>query len=132
MIETSFFALSSSLARNACEPERATVPRFSIELGLGHADAGVLDHEDAALLVGAQADHELAVARSLGTEQLRLGDGAEPELVERIGGVRDQLAEEDLLVRVQRVDDEGEDPADLGLKAVLGHGARYSARAVRT
>ena len=47
-----------------------------------------------------------------------LGQRAEAQLVERVGGVRDQLAEEDLLVRVERVDDEAEDLGDLGLELV--------------
>ena len=98
------------------------------ELGLGHADARVLEDEDAALLVGPQPDDELG----LSLEEGGLGDRPEPELVERIGGVRDQLAEEDLLVRVERVDDERQDTADLGLEDMLGHGARYSECAVRT
>jgi hypothetical protein len=40
----------------------------------------------------------------------------ELQLVERVGRVRDQLAEEDLLVRVERVDDDVEELAGFGLE----------------
>ena len=43
------------------------------------------------------------------------------ELVERVGGVGDELAEEDLRVRVERMDDELEELADFGLELLLGH-----------
>jgi hypothetical protein len=48
----------------------------------------------------------------------------EAQLVAGVRGVRDQLAQEDLLVRVQRVGDEVQDLLDLGLEGMglLGHG----------
>jgi hypothetical protein len=43
------------------------------------------------------------------------------QLVERVGGVGDQLPEKDLRVRVKRVDDELKELRDFGLELVLGH-----------
>ena len=48
--------------------------------------------------------------------QLGLVERLEAQLVAGVGGVRDHLAEEDLLVRVQRVGDEVQDLLDLGLE----------------
>ena len=48
--------------------------------------------------------------------ELGRGERLEPQPVERVGGVGDQLAEEDLLVRVERVDDDVEELFRFGLK----------------
>ena len=55
--------------------------------------------------------------------QLGLVDRLEAQLVAGVRRVRDQLAQEDLLVRVQRVGDEVQDLLDLGLegKGLLVH-----------
>ena len=87
------------------------------ELGLGHADAGVFDHEHLGFGLDPQPDDELGLA----LEERRLGQRPEAQLVERVGRVRHELSKEDLLVRVERVDDEGQDPADLGLKGMRTH-----------
>ena len=60
------------------------------------------------VLVGDDADLE---RRSSPAISDGLGERAEAQLVERVGGVRDELAEEDLLVAVERVDDQVEDLA---------------------
>ena len=49
-------------------------------------------------------------------DQLRLGDRLEAQLVAGVGGVGDQLAQEDLLVRVQRMGDEVQDLGDFGFE----------------
>ena len=55
-----------------------------------------------------------------------VGQALVPELVKSVGGVRDELAEEDLLVRVERVDDQRHKLVDLSLEgerlSLLGHG----------
>ena len=50
-------------------------------------------------------------------EQRAVGDRLEPQLVAGVGGVRDQLAQEDLLVAVQGVDHQVQQLLDLGLEA---------------
>ena len=65
-----------------------------------------------ALGVGDDADLE----RGLLPEQLGLGHGAEAQLVQRVGRVGDQLAQEDLLVAIERVDDQVEQLIDLSLE----------------
>ena len=77
-----------------------------------HADAVVGDRERAGGLVGDQPDLELRVAR----QQLRLAQAGVAQPVAGVRGVRDQLAQEDLAVLVERVDDQVEDPPDLGFE----------------
>ncbi len=79
----------------------------------GHPDPAVVDGEGAGLGAGLEPDAERA-----GGGQLGAGELLEPELVERIGGVRDQLAEEHLLVRIEGVDHQVEELGDLGLELV--------------
>jgi len=88
-----------------------------------HPDAGVLDGEGPLLLVGDDAD----LQRDVAGEERRVGEGAETQLVESVGRVGDELAEEDLLVAIERVDDEVENLRDFGLERVrLGHGQGLS------
>ena len=68
-------------------------------IGLGHADTGVADGERLVLLVGRDADVELLLSLERGRVSQRLV----ADLVERIRAVGDDLAKEDLLVRVERV-----------------------------
>ncbi len=82
---------------------------------LAHADAGVGHGEGLGLLVEADID-----ARVEGDRLERLvGEGQVLELVERVRGIGDELAQEDLLVRVEGVDDELQELAHLGLEFVL-------------
>ena len=69
------------------------------EVRLGHADTIVAQREHLLLLVRRDADEELG----LRFERRRVGEGLVADLVERIGAVGDDLAKEDLLVRVERV-----------------------------
>jgi len=48
-----------------------------------------------------------------------------PELFERVRGVRRQLADEDLLVHVEGVDDDVQELPNLGLEGVLVGGSRH-------
>ena len=83
------------------------------------ADAVVADGDRLRVLVEGDLHRELG----LPFVQLGLVDGLEAQLVAGVGGVRDQLAQEDLLVRVERVGDEVQDLLDLGLerKGLLVH-----------
>jgi hypothetical protein len=87
-----------------------------------HADAVVGDGDLPPGLVDGKPDAELRLAR----RQLRLGDGFVAQPVAGIGGVGDELAEKDLLVRVQRVRDDVEKAADFGLEVerLYSHGQR--------
>ena len=56
-------------------------------------------------------------AEILPTIELRgIGQGLVPDLVQGVRRVGDQLTKEDLLVRVERVDDEGHELGDLRLE----------------
>ena len=55
------------------------------------------------------------------TPHLRLvGDGEEAQLVQRVGGVGDELAQEDVLVGVEGVDDDVHQARHLGLQGIEG------------
>merc|ERR1719487_1089894 len=91
-------------------------------LGLRHADARVDDRQRVVRLVRHQADEELGVR----VEHRLVGERLVADLVERVRRVRDELAQEDLLVRVEGVDDERHQLVDLRLEGerldLLGHG----------
>ena len=77
-----------------------------------HADAVVGDRQGAGPGVGLDADLE-RVLPHLGTV---LAQGLEAQAVEGVGGVRDQLPKEDLLVGVKGMDHQVEQLARLGLE----------------
>ena len=105
-------------------PERAIVPRFSTRSSRLHADAVVADGQQALGLVGQDADLQLGIV----AQQLGLAQRLVAELVARVGRVADQLAQEDLALLVERVDDQIEHTADIGLERLhgLGHGGGRS------
>ena len=74
----------------------------------------------ARLRVEAHADREVRVA----LEERAVGERLEAQLVAGVGGVGDQLAQEDLLVAVQGVDHQVEQLLDLGLEAERFAGLR--------
>ena len=78
----------------------------------GQADAVVAHGEGAGLLVGDQLDLPVAPLRVDG----RVGERQIAGLVDGVAGVGDQLAQEDLLVRVEGMDHQVEDLVDLGLE----------------
>ena len=79
-------------------------PEVADHVLLGHADAGVAHGQ--CLVVGIVLDLHLQLLRL--AEQFRLGHAEEAYLVERVGRVGYQLAEEDVLVGVEGVDDDVE------------------------
>ena len=89
------------------------VPRFWGEVVVGHADAVVLDGEGAGGLVGGDAD-----GGGVGWGEGGVGEGEEAAAVGGVGGVGDELAEEDLAFGVEGVDDEVEQAADFGVEGV--------------
>ena len=80
-----------------------------------HADAVVADGERALGRVVVHPDLELGLAG----HQVRLGERQETQLVVGVRGVRDEFAQEDLAVAVERVDHELQELTHLGLEAVL-------------
>ena len=79
---------------------------------LGHANTGILDGEGLVLLVGDDVDPQILAS----VELARIRERLVPDLVKSIGRVGDNLSEEDLLVGVDGVDDEGEELRDLSLE----------------
>src|SRR5262249_7613057 len=94
-------------------------PQVLDELIVSQADAVVADDEQLGLFVGFERDLE---GRAVAVDFF--GELNVPELIERVGGVRDQLAERDLAVLVQRVRQDVQQLLDLGLKReflLFGH-----------
>ena len=92
------------------------------EVLLVHADAGVGDGEGLLLFVEFEVDARRVDAAAGESLVLVVDEGEVAELIERVGGVGDELAEEDLRVRVERMDDEVEELAYFGLELLFGHG----------
>ena len=95
-------------------------PDVGDHLLVRHPDAVVGDRDGAGLGVELDAEGQLRVV----VEQGGVGEGLEAQLVAGIRGVRDQLAQEDLLVRVQGVDHQVEQLSGLGLELMGGSGRR--------
>ena len=72
--------------------------------------------------VGLDPDAQLPLL----AQQRRVGQGQEAQLVVGVGGVGDQLAEEDLAVAVQGMDHELQQLTDLGLEAECFGGRQRS------
>ncbi len=91
-----------------------------------HADAVVRDAQRSRRRVVVDADLQLEIA----LEQRFVVQRLEAQLVAGVGGVGDQLPQEDLAVRVQRVDHQLQQLSDLGLEAqglaVGARGGRFS------
>jgi len=75
-----------------------------------HANTGVPDGEGVVGSVGNDLDSEVR----LSLELLGLGDTLVSDLVEGVRGVGNELSQEDLLVRVESVDDERHQLLDVG------------------
>src|SRR3989344_4436318 len=93
------------------------------QVGLGHADAAVDDVDALVLPVG----HKVNVELGVGLEGRLVGEADVADLVQSIGSVRDELAQEDLIVRVERVDDEIEQLVDLSLEGERLNVGRHDA-----
>ncbi len=88
------------------------------EVGLGHADTRILDDDGLGLLVGDEANVELGLSLDLGLVLKALI----ADLVERVRGVGDELAEENFLVGIEGVDDKRHQLVDLGLEGAVAMG----------
>ena len=87
------------------------------ELFLGHADAVIGDGDGARTLIHGHEDAEILAVQA----HLVVRQGQVAELVNGVRGVGNDLAQEDLLVGVDGVDHEVEQPFALGLELLLGH-----------
>ena len=95
--------LLRALAEIVLELQRAAArddAEVAVELLLGHADAVVGHGDRARFLVGDDADLEVAARHA----HVFIRERLVAELVDCVRGVRDDLAQEDLLVRVDRID----------------------------
>ena len=77
-------------------------PQVLHQLRLRHAHSRVSELDVLLLLVDIDPDLEILVV----AEQGRVGEGREPDLVECVGGVGNDLPEEDLLLGVEGVDED--------------------------
>ena len=88
------------------------------EVFLAHAGAG--DDEGLVGFVEFKVDARRIDAISNERPVLLVGEAEVAQLVERVGGVGDELAEKDLGVRVERVNDQLQELGDFGLELLLG------------
>ena len=84
------------------------------QLVVRHADAVVADRERARVGVDRQIDGQFAVVGQQGG----IVDGFEAQLLAGVGGVGHQLAQEDVLVGIQRMNDQLQHLLHIGLKGV--------------
>ena len=105
--------LDKCLGAGTCDGAKRVFHLFG-----GQADTIVADGQTACLLVA--ADGDLAV-NHLG--RITCAQHGELALVDGVGRVGDQFAKENLLLRIQRIDDDIENPAGIGLeiKSLVGH-----------
>ena len=109
-----------SASRNARVPDWAMVPRFSTIVS---RDMPMPLSETVSVPAALSGD-ELDLPVLVAFELVLVGERVELDLVDGVGGVADQFAEEDLAVGVERVGDEVEELLQFGLELHLfrGHG----------
>ena len=108
------------LAEAVLELQRAAAcddAEVAVELLLGHADAVIRHRDRARILIRGDADLEVAARHAHVFVRERLV----AELVDCVRGVRDDLTQENFLVRVDRVDHHVEQLFRLGLELFLCH-----------
>ena len=93
-------------------PRLGDRPQVLDDLVPGHADAGILDGEQALLLIRSDVDLQIDAR----VEDLVVGQHLEADAVERVGGIREQFAQKDLPVFVQGMDQDIEQLPGLGLE----------------
>jgi hypothetical protein len=90
-------------------------PKILDQLVAGHPNAGIRNGNRVSSIVGVYRNCQGPVRlENFGARSLQ-----KPELFRGIRRIRDELANEDLLIRVERVDDDIEELGDLRLKLVL-------------
>ncbi len=91
------------------------------EFFLVHANPGVGDGEGLRGLIEREVDARRIDAIADERLVLVFGEREVTKLVESVGGVGDEFAEEDLGMGVEGVNDELEELGDFGLEFLLGH-----------
>mmetsp|Transcript_45038 Transcript_45038/g.106117 ORF Transcript_45038/g.106117 Transcript_45038/m.106117 type:complete len:860 (-) Transcript_45038:68-2647(-) len=113
-------ALLGHLLEERRRPGLGDRPQVVHQVVARHADARVRDSDGASSLVSLDVDLKL---RHIALAQQRgVGEREEADLVEGVGRVGDELAQEDLLLRVERVDDDVHQAPNLRLELLLGAG----------
>ena len=88
-----------------------------VEIFLGHADTVIGDHDGAGILIEGKTDGKGALVHL----HIRVREALEAQLVDSIRCIRDELAEEDLLVRIDGIDHEIEKLLALSLELFHMH-----------
>ena len=88
-----------------------------LHLLLAHADAVVRDGQQAELLIHAEVNREILAVQA----DVLIGQGEIGQLVDRVAGVGDELAQENLLVGVNRIDHQIQQPLGFGFELFLCH-----------
>jgi len=97
------------------EFDRARVgdgPQVDDQLVARHANAGIADRDGLGLVVYDEADRQLG----LRVEHVPIGEHLELDAMQRVGCVRDQLAQKDFAVTVKRVRQNVQKLLDFGLE----------------
>ena len=110
--------LSFTALKNVTRPGMGDGAQVFDHLLGGHADAGVLDGQRVGFGVGANADGE----RQVWIEHVAVGEQLEIQAGEGVGSVGDQLAQEDLALGVEGMDQDIEQLAGFSLKGDGGGG----------
>ena len=88
-----------------------------LQFVMGHADAVVRDGQGTGDLIGGEGDLELVPLHP----HLVVGEGFVGQLVNGVAGVGDELPQENLLMGVDGVDHQVQQPVGFGLKFLLFH-----------
>lgn len=83
---------------------------------LGHTDTGIVEGKGVVALV--RDDSDLEVGLDIDASGLGVGDRLVSDLVQSVGGIGDQFSEEDVLVRVEGVDDQSHQLLDISVERV--------------
>ena len=105
---------AASLSRKARVPERAIVPSASTSSSRLMPTPLSLKADR----LGVGIDGDLNGERPAGLDQLGLGDRLVAQLLARVGGVGDELANENVAIRVDGMDHEMQQPRNVGLEAL--------------
>lgn len=79
---------------------------------LGHSNAGISKSEGIGGLIGDDFNFEAGLILN----DVGVSEGAIPDLIEGIGGIGDELSEEDFFVGVEGVDDEAHQLLDVSIE----------------
>ena len=96
-------------------PRLGNGPQVFDDLIMRHADARILDRQQAVFLIYRDLDLQLGIR----VYHIPVGDHLEAQAIQRIGGVREQLAQEHLPILIQGMDEYVEKLLGLGFERKL-------------